>query len=252
MSLLKISNLSKKFKDNYIIKDFNIEINLGDFIMILGRSGVGKSTLLRLIGGFEIASSGQICLEGKIIKEPRRDIAMVFQDFNQIFAWKNVLENVAYPLKIHSKLSKNEINQKAIKYLSMVGLDQYTNYYPYELSGGMKQRVAIARALIQEPKVLLMDEPFGALDAYTKDELCTKLYQIWLNNPELTIIFVTHSIFEAIAMGNKFLILKNNNKFSLINNPVTNQKNNLKSPADSGFDEAWSMLNNLIRSKEVQ
>ena len=133
----------------------------------------------------------------------------------------------------------------------MVGLDQYTNYYPYELSGGMKQRVAIARALIQEPKVLLMDEPFGALDAYTKDELCTKLYQIWLNNPELTIIFVTHSIFEAIAMGNKFLILKNNNKFSLINNPVTNQKNSLKSPADSGFDEAWSMLNNLIRSKET-
>ncbi len=246
--ILKINNLSKKFKNDFVIKDFNIEIEQGEFLMLLGRSGIGKSTLLRMIGGFDKASDGEILLENKAILSPKKDICMVFQDFNQVFAWKTVLENVEYPLKIEKKLSKDEIKNKALNFLKMVGLENYASYYPHELSGGMKQRAAIARALIQEPKILLMDEPFGALDADTRSALCKKLYEIWQNS-KITIIFVTHSIFEAISMASKFLVLEKEQKFSLIENNVKSKNGGVKSPADDGFDEIWQRLNSIIRGQ---
>lgn len=246
--ILKINNLSKKFKDSFVLKDFNLSINKGEFLMLLGRSGIGKSTLLRMIGGFETPSSGEILLENKKVLAPRREQCMVFQDFNQIFAWKSVLENVAYPLKLEKKLSKDEIKNKALEFLKIVGLENYANYYPHELSGGMKQRVAIARALIQKPKVLLMDEPFGALDADTRTALCKKLHEIWQRAAgELTIIFVTHSIFEAISIGSKFLVLEKEQKFSLIENNVLSHDGTTKNPSNAGFDEIWQRLNAIIR-----
>lgn len=244
--ILKINSLSKKFKDTFVLKDFNLDINKGEFLMLLGRSGIGKSTLLRMIGGFETPSSGEILLENKKVLAPRREQCMVFQDFNQIFAWKSVLENVAYPLKLEKKLSKDEIKNKALEFLKIVGLKNYANYYPHELSGGMKQRVAIARALIQNPKVLLMDEPFGALDADTREGLYQKLYEIW-KNLNITIVFVTHNFFEAISMGTRFLVLERDCKFRLIENNVKSKNGSIATPADEGFDETWKELNNIIR-----
>lgn len=246
--ILKIKNLAKKFKDNFVFKDFNLEIQKGEFLMVLGRSGIGKSTLLRMLCGFESLSDGEILLENKKILSPQKDIFMVFQDFDQLFAWKTLLENVAYPLRLEKKLSDNEIKKEALSFLELVGLENYANYYPHELSGGMKQRVALARALIHKPKILLMDEPFGALDADTRGEICKKLYEIWQKaNGELTIIFVTHSIFEAISMGSNFLILENNHNFSLLKNTITSQTNSIKNPSDSGFDELWQILNQKIQ-----
>lgn len=244
--ILKINNLSKKFKDSFVLKDFNLSINKGEFLMLLGRSGIGKSTLLRMIGGFETPSSGEILLENKKVLTPRREQCMVFQDFNQIFAWKSVLENVTYPLKLENKLSKDEIKNKALEFLKIVGLENYANYYPHELSGGMKQRVAIARALIQHPKVLLMDEPFAALDSDTRGSLCKKLYEIWKSS-HITIVFVTHNFFEAISMGTRFLVLEKECKYRLIENNVKGQNDSIATPADEGFDEIWQELNNIIR-----
>lgn len=246
--VLSIKNLSKKFKDNFVIENFNLDIKEGEFLMILGRSGIGKSTLLRMLGGFDKPTSGEILLNGKIINKPTKEICMVFQDFNQVFAWKNVLENVIYPLKLENRLRKDKQQEKALKYIQMVGLEEYLNYYPHELSGGMKQRVAIARALVQEPKILLMDEPFGALDADTRTGLCKKIYEIYKNaNKKLTIIFVTHSIFEAISMASKFLILEKNCSFSFINNDVLSETGGVRNPADAGFDDIWKRLNAKIR-----
>lgn len=244
--IIKIQNLSKKFKDHYIFKDFNLEIKKGEFLMLLGSSGIGKSTLLRMIGGFEGLSEGEILLENHKIQAPRKDIFMLFQDFEQIFAWKTVLENVKYPLELENKLSKNEIENMALNFLKSVGLENCVDYYPHELSGGMKQRVAIARALSVSPKVLLMDEPFGALDAHTRTLLCKKLYEIWRDAAgKLSIIFVTHSIFEAISIGSKFLILENNFNFSLIDNLA---KDGIRTPNDAGFNEIWRQLNDKIHS----
>lgn len=246
--VLSIKNLSKKFKDNFVIENFNLDIKEGEFLMILGRSGIGKSTLLRMLGGFDKPTSGEILLNGKIISKPTKEICMVFQDFNQVFAWKNVLENVIYPLKLENRLSKYKQQEKALKYIQMVGLEEYLNYYPHELSGGMKQRVAIARALVQEPKILLMDEPFGALDADTRTGLCKKIYEIYKNaNKKLTIIFVTHSIFEAISMASKFLILEKNCLFSVMNNDVLSATDGVRNPVDAGFDDIWKRLNAKIR-----
>ncbi len=208
MGDLVIENLSKEFKKGnaefLALKDINLTVKNGEFVTILGPSGCGKTTLLRIIAGLETYSSGTATLDGELITGPGPKRGMVFQEYS-LFPWKTVLGNVMFgPLM--QGFSKDEAESKAETYLNLVGLSEFKHSYPYELSGGMKQRVAIARALANEPEIILMDEPFGALDAQTRNNLQNELLRIW-QEEKRTIIFVTHSVDEAVFLSDRIVIL---------------------------------------------
>lgn len=208
MGDLVIENLSKKFKKGnaefLALKDINLTVKNGEFVTILGPSGCGKTTLLRIIAGLETYSSGTATLDGELITGPGPKRGMVFQEYS-LFPWKTVLGNVMFGPSMQG-FSNAEAEAKALTYLNLVGLSEFKNSYPYELSGGMKQRVAIARALANEPEIILMDEPFGALDAQTRNNLQNELLRIW-EEEKRTIIFVTHSVDEAVFLSDRIVIL---------------------------------------------
>lgn len=225
-SLLSIKNLNKFYPYNNckkeIICNFNLELYKKDFICIVGKSGCGKTTLLKLIGGFDSDYEGSIEENGIKITAPSTHRIMIFQDFNQLLPWKTVIENVLFPLKIkYKKEDINKLKHIAKKYIKMVGMDGSFSYYPHELSGGMKQRTALARALALKPDILLMDEPFSSLDAMTRSSLQQLLYEIW-NKTDSTIVFVTHDIEEAIKLSTKIIIMDYPPKTvkSMIENPL--------------------------------
>ncbi|HRW13431.1 MAG TPA: ATP-binding cassette domain-containing protein, partial [Syntrophomonas sp.] len=172
--MLQLEQVNKRFLHNgeavQVLQDISFTVPPGDFFCLLGPSGCGKTTLLRCIGGFEPISSGSIKLNNHSITAPGIDRIMVFQGFDQLFAWKTVAANIEYPLKING-LDRAQRKDRVRQYLSLVGLSDYARYYPHQLSGGMKQRTAIARALALEPRLLLMDEPFGNLDALTRHNM---------------------------------------------------------------------------------
>ncbi|TFJ94205.1 ABC transporter ATP-binding protein [Lentibacillus salicampi] len=205
---LNIDNISKSFQrqDEQQLKaleNINLEINEGEFISLLGPSGCGKSTLLSIMAGLSKPTSGSVRLENNIITEPGPDKSMVFQE-PALFPWMSVKENVTFPLR--KNFSKKEQEAKAAEYLKMVHLSQFAENYPHELSGGMQQRVAIARALAMDSGLLLMDEPFGALDEQTRQVLQDEVEKIWLDTKK-TIVFVTHSIREAIKLSDRVIIM---------------------------------------------
>ncbi|MEA2016073.1 MAG: ABC transporter ATP-binding protein [Actinomycetota bacterium] len=209
--VLEVDGLNKSFhmnkKNIHILDDISISLEKGDFLTILGPSGCGKSTLIRCICCFEKIDSGIIKVDGIPVNKPGPDRLMVFQEFNQLFHWKTVWENIIYPLNLnHRNKTKKEKEEIAGRFLEMVKLKDFKNAYPKQLSGGMCQRVAIARALAIGPKILLMDEPFGALDAQTRSILQKELMDIW-NKTEIIIIFITHNIQESILLGNKIIVL---------------------------------------------
>lgn len=209
---IEIKNLSKTFKTNNnlevnALKNITLEIKENDFICIVGPSGCGKSTMLRIIASLENASEGIITYKGTEITAPTSDIGMVFQNYS-LLQWRTVLDNIALGLEFKG-LSKNERRDIARKYLNMISMDKFEKAYPYELSGGMQQRVAIARALANNPDVLLMDEPFGALDAYTRILLQKELLNIWEKNKK-TILFVTHSVDEAVYLADRIIVMGKN------------------------------------------
>jgi NitT/TauT family transport system ATP-binding protein len=177
-----------------------------DRFVLLGPSGCGKSTLLKAVAGFIEPVSGSISLDGKPVRGPGADRVVVFQEFDQLPPWKTVVENVAFPLRVAKKLSRAEAKERALHYLEKVGLAAFAHAYPHTLSGGMKQRVAIARALAMQPRVLLMDEPFAALDALTRRKMQEELLRLW-DDERFTLLFVTHSIEEALIVGNRILLL---------------------------------------------
>lgn len=205
---LTVEQIEKSFqrKDNGKIKvldDINMDVEKGQFISIVGPSGCGKSTLLYLIAGLEKADKGIIQVSGKNIKKPGPDRVVVFQEAG-LFPWLTVLENVTYGLFL-KKLPKKAALEKAHNVLKLVHLSHFADSYPHELSGGMKQRVAIARALVMEPDILLMDEPFAALDEQTRMVLHRELLDIW-RKTRVTIIFVTHNIREAVLLSEKIIV----------------------------------------------
>lgn len=179
----------------------------GDRFVLLGPSGCGKSTLLKAIGGFHKPSEGEIRLRGRKVTEPGPDRMMVFQEFDQLLPWKTVVQNVAFPLIESGKVkNRREADERARHYLAKVNLTKFSDNYPHMLSGGMKQRVAIARGMAMEPDILLMDEPFAALDALTRVKMQDELLELW-DDTHFTVLFVTHSIAEAIKIGNRILLL---------------------------------------------
>jgi NitT/TauT family transport system ATP-binding protein len=177
-----------------------------DRFILLGASGCGKSTLLKAVGGFIAPREGRILLDGRPVNGPGPDRVVVFQEFDQLPPWKTVRENVAFPLIASGKLGSREATERAAHYIDKVGLSRFADAYPNTLSGGMKQRVAIARALAMEPRVLLMDEPFAALDALTRRKMQEELLALW-EDVRFTLLFVTHSIEEALVVGNRIALL---------------------------------------------
>ncbi len=187
------------------VGDVSFEIWPNEKVMLIGPSGCGKSTLLKTIAGFLQPVSGTVSVSGRDSLEPGPDRAVVFQEFDQLFPWRTVLDNVAYALRV-TGTAKEEADTIAKSYLEMTGLSHAANRFPHQLSGGMKQRVAIARALALDPLMLLMDEPFGALDALTRTKLQLELNDI-AERTEVTILFVTHSIQEALILGDRIVVL---------------------------------------------
>ncbi len=187
-------------------EDVSFSIGLGERVVLLGPSGCGKSTLLKAIGGFIRPTSGRIELSGRAVTQPGPDRMMVFQEFDQLLAWKTVLGNVMFPMIATRRFNRATARERAHDILRRVGLDRFADAYPHTLSGGMKQRVAIARALALEPKMLLMDEPFGALDALTRRNMQHELLRLW-DDLHFTLVFVTHGIEEAILVGDRVFVL---------------------------------------------
>lgn len=242
--LLKIENLHKEYADpvTKVLDGIRFEIFPHDFLCILGPSGCGKSTLIRCIAGFE-SFEGSIRVSGSEVTGPGPDRTMVFQDFNQLFPWRSVLDNIAWPLKLMGMKDRKERQEKARVYLDKVNLSEYRDYYPHQLSGGMKQRVAIARAMALGSKLILMDEPFAALDAITRNRMQDELLTI-KEREGLTVIFITHNIQEAICLGNRIMVMS---KDGLIREDMENTIEKPVTPASAGYGELWQHMNRMLR-----
>ena len=184
----------------------SFDVHEADRFVLLGPSGCGKSTLLKAVGGFVQPVEGEIRLDGRRVSQPGPDRIVVFQEFDQLPPWKTVKQNVMFPLRASGTLGRKEAEERALHYLDKVGLDRFADVHPHQLSGGMKQRVAIARALAMQPRVLLMDEPFAALDALTRRKMQEELLALW-DEVRFTLLFVTHSIEEALVVGNRVALL---------------------------------------------
>ncbi|EGA90626.1 ABC transporter ATP-binding protein [Planococcus donghaensis MPA1U2] len=205
---IEAKNINKVYFDKNnkpitVLDNINLSIPKGQFISILGPSGCGKSTFLSMIAGLTNSTSGEIIVNGKKVVKPGKDRGMVFQQA-ALFPWMNVTENVIFPLR--KEISKSEGLKRAQHFLKMVQLSNYPTHYPHELSGGMQQRVSIARSLAMDPAVLLMDEPFGALDEQTRSRLHRQLEEIWIDTRK-TIVFVTHSISESIKLSDRIIVM---------------------------------------------
>ena len=205
---LIVEQISKEFEQRDVrspaLVTINLEVEDKEFTCILGPSGCGKTTLLRIIAGLEKSTSGKVIIGGEVVTGPTPRMAMIFQDYS-LFPWRTVLDNIAFGLEVKG-IGEEERHNVAAQYLDLVGLSGFGENFPYELSGGMRQRVAVARALAIDPSVLLMDEPFGALDAQNRNMLQKQLLEIW-DKTKKTILFVTHSVDEAVFMADRIIVL---------------------------------------------
>lgn len=206
MSFISLRHITKSFGAFTALGDISLDIEAGAFISIVGPSGCGKSTLLQIMGGLLAPSGGETRLKDQVVTLPPREMIYVFQQYDRsLFPWRSVRKNVAFGLEA-TGMDRRQIEEKCSEYIELVGLKGFEHHYPYQLSGGMQQRVAVARALACGPEVLLMDEPFGSVDAQTRAGLQDLLLRLW-QEYSLTVLFVTHDIDEAIYLAEKVLVL---------------------------------------------
>ena len=209
--ILEVRNLGKQFDSGQgkvtALRDINFKAHRRELVCVIGPSGCGKSTLIRILAGLESPSSGEVLLDHKPVTEPGPDRGMVFQGYT-LFPWLTVKRNVMFGLEMQG-INRATAESEAMNWIDLVGLEKFSGAYPHQLSGGMKQRVAIARALANKPRILLMDEPFGALDAQTRCKMQSNLLEIW-RNIDITVLFITHDLDEAIYLADRILVLKAN------------------------------------------
>ncbi|MBN3733295.1 ABC transporter ATP-binding protein [Burkholderia sp. Tr-20390] len=209
--ILDVRHVGKRFAtpqgECTALDDISFRTYRREFVCVIGPSGCGKSTLIRILAGLDAQTSGEVLLDGKPVQGPGADRGMVFQGYT-LFPWLTVKKNVMFGLRMNGS-SSGQAEREALQWLDLVGLTRFADVYPHQLSGGMKQRVAIARALANRPRILLMDEPFGALDAQTRAKMQTHLLDIW-RNIDVTILFITHDLDEAIFLADRILVLKAN------------------------------------------
>lgn len=205
---IKVENLSKKFStrsgETLALGDIDLKIEAGSFVAIVGPSGCGKSTLMRLIAGLMMPTEGTTHFDDELVVAPRADTGIVFQKANLV-PWRDVLGNVALQIQLRN-LDWSKYKDKAVALLKAVGLEDFLASYPHELSGGMQQRASIARALVHSPEVLLMDEPFGALDALTREQVRIDLEDLWMQD-RMSVLFITHSIEEAVLLADRVVVM---------------------------------------------
>jgi NitT/TauT family transport system ATP-binding protein len=208
--LLEVRGVTLQYKtrEHLVTATWRVDFNVhrSDRYVLLGPSGCGKSTLLKAVGGYIAPTEGAILLNGKPVKKPGPDRMMVFQEFDQLLPWKTVRDNVMFPMLASRKYAPKEAAERAMHYIEKVNLAKFANHHPHLLSGGMKQRVAIARGMAMEPAMLLMDEPYAALDALTRRRMQDELLELW-DETHFTVLFVTHSIAEAVKCGSRILLL---------------------------------------------
>lgn len=206
--ILEVAGLTKKFqvgkRDVMALDDISFRTHRREFLCIVGPSGCGKSTLVRILAGLETASGGRVLLDGHPVKGPGRERGMVFQGYT-LFPWLTVRRNVMFGLQMNN-VPRAEARKQADEWLGLIGLEKFADAYPHQLSGGMKQRVAIIRALVNRPRILLMDEPFSALDAQTRARMQSYLLEIW-KKVDITVVFITHDLDEAIFLADRILVL---------------------------------------------
>ena len=249
-----VEGAGKWFGPLQVFRDINISFGEREIVTVVGPSGCGKTTLLRCIDGLLPYDEGSIVIDGSRVTEPREGVAMVFQHFG-LFPWKTVFSNVAYGLKL-AGASKAEIAERVPQYITTVGLAGFEDSFPYQLSGGMQQRCGLARALAIEPRVLLMDEPFAAVDAQTREILQFELLRIWESRPT-TMVFITHSIEEAVLMGDRVVVLRGrpSSVFEIIDVdlPAPRDRSTLSHPRFTEVREhVWSTLQDEARAAEFE
>jgi NitT/TauT family transport system ATP-binding protein len=250
-SQIKITNVHKVFKGNdgevVALKGIDLEIQEGQFVCLLGPSGCGKSTLLNAIAGFSLPTSGSIIVNGKEIAEPGPDRGMVFQEY-ALFPWMSVADNITFGLRI-KKVDAKKIATKLEELLTMLKLTEFRNRYPKDLSGGMRQRVAIARILALDSPIMLMDEPFGALDALTRRSLQDELLKVWFEYKK-TVIFVTHSIEEAIYLSDRIVVMSY--RPGTVKKDITVNMPRLRNPTSPEFNALKAELSELVMSEQMR
>jgi NitT/TauT family transport system ATP-binding protein len=251
---IRVRGLAKRFGPLEVFRGIDLDVGEREIVSLVGPSGCGKTTLLRCIDGLIPASGGSIEVDGEPVTGPPPGIAMVFQHFG-LFPWKTVFANVAYGLRLAGR-SKREIAERVPQFIKLVGLAGFEAAYPYQLSGGMQQRCGLARALAIEPRVLLMDEPFAAVDAQTREILQFELLRIWDLRPT-SMLFVTHSIEEAVLMGHRVVVLKGRpsgvHEVIAVDLPHPRSRTTLAHPRFTALREhVWTTLMDEVRAAELE
>ena len=201
---LVVKNAAVRYGELEVLAGVSLNVGSSEVVSIVGPSGCGKTTLLRCVGGLTLLDGGEVRIDGQVVDKPLPSVSMVFQHFG-LFPWRNLWSNIAYGLKLR-RASKEEIERRVVEAIELVGLAGFEKSYPHQLSGGMQQRAGLARALVMEPRLLLMDEPFSAIDAQTREQLQFELLRIWDSRPT-AMMFVTHAIDEAVLMGDRVVVL---------------------------------------------
>ena len=250
--LLSVKHVSLEYRTEQrtvrATHDVSFDVFRGDRFVLLGPSGCGKSSLLKAVAGFIAPRAGSIAMQGQPIHQPGPDRVVVFQEFDQLPPWKTVLENVMFPLLASKRLDKQAARERAHHWIAKVGLAGFEDAHPHTLSGGMKQRVAIARALAMQPEVLLMDEPFAALDALTRRKMQEELSRLW-QELRFTLVFVTHSIEEALVVGNRILLLSPHP--GRVRAELNSHQFGLHSAGSAEFQAASSRIHGLLFDEET-